>query len=153
MKLARNTSYKDQTGIGKARRMQAFVVENRSDAERLKEEVEAGDDVAKIASVLGVNIVDRVRLGGTDNPSQLLPQGMAEELEYAEHKWYRNGERVARYNSNQSSDGHKTILEADDEFVNEWLGDLVLLMVENQTHYHGINPNSDTVGVWIEPEE
>ena len=133
--------------------METLVIEDCSDAERLKEEVEVGDDVAKIANVLGIDILDRIRLSETDNPSQLLPEEMANRLEYAEHKWYRNGERVARYSSKQTNDGHKTVLEADDEFVTEWLGDRVLLKVENRTHFNGLNPDGESLRVSIEPEE
>jgi hypothetical protein len=133
--------------------MESFVMEDRWDAERLKEEVEVGDDVAKIANVLGIDILDRIRLSETDNPSQLLPEEMANRLEYAEHKWYQIGKRVARYSSKQTNDGHKTVLEADDEFVTEWLGDRVLLKVENRSHFNGLNPDGESLRVSIEPEE
>ena len=139
--------------MGKTRRVETFVMENRSDAERLCEELNAGDDPEKIAGVLGADILDRIRLSGAEKPSQLLPEGLAEELDYAEHKWYRNGERVARFNEVQTGDGNKAILKVDDELVTEWLGDRALLIVENRTHYNGRNPDGSSLRVSVKPEE
>jgi hypothetical protein len=139
--------------MGKARRIETFVMEDRSDAERLKDELEAGDDPEKIASVLGADIIDRIRLSRDENPSQLLPEGLVDELDYAEHKWYRNGERFGRYNSKQTGDGNETVLEVDDELVTEWLGDRALLIVESRTHYNGRNPDGSSLRVSVKPEE
>lgn len=144
MELARNSSYIDQHDIGKAKHTETLVLNAEEDAERLQEELEAQNDPGKIADVLGIEIVQRIRFGDI-KPEQTVPDGMQEELDYAENKWYCDGERVLHLVNKPTGDGHATYLEADAEYVRDWLGDRVLLRVWNTTHYNGLNADTHSV--------
>jgi hypothetical protein len=152
MKIAESTSYADQHNIGKSKRTQSLVLENRKDAERLKDELEEGDDPAKIAEVLGIEIIHRLRFGDI-KPEKTVPDSMQEELDYAENKWYLDGERVMHLVSKPLNDGHKQELTIDEDYLMDWLGGRVLLKIRNGTNYNGLNPDTHWVNQWVLPEE